>query len=398
MATQVTLQYQAEPIGASATKLATLMNADSVPVPPDILQASGLRVISDTTPVANPVVRTIVLGFDPSAAPTVTTTIENGSVASITRTSAGTDVILPQPVTFENEGTNVISKPSAQTFLEVGSVSIVDNGDSYSAQSFAVVFGQMVVPTQIYRPSPGSLNANVHPTGDLPPSCVQALKISVQGRGYTSKVRILFDGPLDQSNPNARQAQAIVTALGPHGEVLAVQITDPGEGYVRVPKVTVQDDIPFGIEIARKPDPITGAVVTAPNIIKPNAVTANLSPIMGMGTPSKLSILIVAGHVTVVNVLGRGDLYVGLPQIFVVDPTGLGNGAVLAPSMGLSPTIQVTNPGKGLSPNTSASITSYFKTLFPDTGDQKAPFWRLMEAAISRNALSPVKSFTPVLA
>jgi hypothetical protein len=397
MATKVTLQYQVEPAGASTSKLAGLVGA--VPVPPDILQAAGLRVISDATPVANPVVRTIVLGFDPSAAPAVATTIEEGSVSNITRVAKGADLILPPPVTFVGQGTNVLSEPSAQTFLEVKTVSILANGSSYSAESFAVVLGQMAPPTFTNRPYPGTLNANVHPTGDLPPSCVQRLTIGIQGRGYTSKARILFDGALDPSNPNARQAQAIVTKLGGHGEILAVQITDPGEGYIRVPKVTVQDDIPFGIEIARKPDPISGAVVTAPNIIKPNAVTANLSPVMGEGSPATVTVAIAGGAIVAVDAVTiNGDLYIGVPQIVVIDPTGAGSGAILVPSMGLSPTIRIINPGKGLSPNTEATLTSYFKALFPDAGDQRAPFWRLMEAAISKNALSPVKSFPPVLA
>jgi hypothetical protein len=400
MATQVTLQYQVDVVGASATQIALLMDADAVPVPQDILQAAGLRVISDTTPIATPVVRTIVLGFDPSVAPTVSTTIEEGSVASITRLMAGMDLVSPPPVAFTDEGNSVLSQPAAQTFLEVSGVTIVNNGDSYSAQSFAVVLGQMVKPAQIQRPYPGTLNANRHPTGDIPPSVVQALSIGIQGRGYTDKARILIDGPLDQNDPNSRQAKAIITGIGPHGEILSVQITDPGHGYIRVPKIKVQDDIPHGIEIVRKPDAIKGKVVTAPNIIAPNAATANISPIMGVGTAAKVNITIGLGLVTgaTVPLGGNGDLYIGMPQIVVVDPTGAGSGALLVPRMTMSPTIQVTNPGKGLSPATTATLASFFKTLFPDAGDQRAPFWKLMEPAISKSTLSPVKSFPPVLA
>jgi hypothetical protein len=400
MATQVTLKYQADPTGTSSIRLAARMNAFSVPVPPDVLQASGLRVISDTTPVATPVVRTIVLGFDPTVAATISTVIEGGSVTSITRLTAGMDYVTPPPVSFVDEGDGVLSQPTAQTFLEVEDVAIVSGGADYSAASFAVIVGngQMVSPTYIARPWPGSLNTNVASTGDLPPSTVQALKVSVQGRGYSTKARIRFDGSLDSTDPNARQAQAIVTEFGPHGEILAVQITDPGQGYIRVPKVTVQEAIPFGIEIVRKPDAISGAVVTAPNIVAPGAATAILSPIMGQGAPAGVNIKITAGAITAVSGVVSGNLFTGMPEIVVVDPAGTGVGAVLKPRMGLSPTIQITNPGRGLSPNTSAVLTSFFRALFPDTVDQRAPFFTLMQPAIATKSLSPIKSFTPVLA
>jgi hypothetical protein len=401
MATQVTLQYEVESVGASSVKLQGLIDANAVPVPPDILQASGLRVLSDVTAGISPVIRTIVIGFDPSAAAAVAAVIEEGSVASIIRLAPGLDYVLPPPVVFTGQGDNVLLQPSAQTFLELDGVTVENGGASYSPQSFAVVLGQMSPPTYVQQPYPGTLNNNVHSTGNIAPSCVQNLIIGVQGRGYTPTARILFDGPLDPSDPNARQAQAIITEFGPHGEIFAVQITDPGEGYVRVPNVTVQDDIAFGIEIVRKPDAISGAFVTAPNIIADNAATAILAPIMGVGVPAKVAITIVAGSVSEASVPAgnSGNLYIGQPQIVVVDPTGLGSGAVISPRMGLSPTIQIVTSGKGLSPTTQANLAeSYFKALFPDTGDQRAPFWRLMEPAISNSAVSPVKSLAPVLA
>jgi hypothetical protein len=397
MATQVTLKYQADPSGASAAKLAGLMNADSVPVPADILQASGLRVTSDTTPVMTPVVRTIVIAFDPTTDATISTTIEEGSVAKITRLTAGIDYILPPPVSFIDEGNVVLSKPMAQAFLEVEDVRLDNPGQDYSAHSFAVILGQQLKPAaKGFTGGQGSGQGNAN--GDIPPSNVQAMAVGVQGRGYTKNARILFDGTLDPSDPNARQAKAIITKLGPHGEIVAIQITDPGQGYVRVPKVTVSDDIPFGIEIVRKPDAISGAVVTAPNIIKDNAATATLVPIMGEGAPAAVQIKIVAGHVSAVSGVVSGSLFIGVPQVVVVDPTGNGFGAVLTPRMGLNPTIRIINPGRGLDPKTTAVLTSYFKTLFPDTGDQRAPFFRLMEPAIRTKALSPITSSIPVLA
>jgi hypothetical protein len=405
MATQVTLKYQAEPIGASATKLAFLMGASQVPVPPDILQAAGLRVTFDDTPVATPVVRTIIIKFDPSIAAVAEPTIAEGSVTSITRVGpGGIDYILPPAVSFTNTGTVVLSEPTAQAFLELEAVNIVSNGSGYSAEAFAVVLGQMAPPTYIARPYPGTLNTNVHSTGDIPPSSVQGTNIGIQGRGYSSKARILFDGPLDPSNPNAHQAQAIITQLGPHGEIQAVQITDPGEGYIRVPKITVQEDIPFGIEIARQPDPIFGAVVGPQNLVAPRpgdagAVTANISPIMGVGTPARVSITIgLGGTIATATVTNKGDQYIGVPQIVIIDPLGTpSETAVLVARMGVSPNFQIINPGRGVDPAAGITLTSFFKTLFPDTSDQRAPFWQLMQTAIAINALSPIGSTPPDL-
>jgi hypothetical protein len=397
MANQVTIKYQAEPTGASTTTLSVLMSQP--PVSLDILQAAGLRVVSDGTPVANPVVRTIAIAFGPSVpASSASCQVFEGTIISIAGPSTpGLDYVLPPAVSFTGEGDNVLSQPTAQSFLNLQAVAVESGGAGYSPQSFGVILGSMAPPTQVQRTWPGTLSTSIAPTGDIPPSCVQAIGISIQGRGYSTSARVVFDGPLDPNNPNARPAQAVITQLGPHGEILAVQITDPGEGYVRVPKVTVQEDIPFGIEIARKPDAITGAVVGPMNIIAPNPVTAKLSAFMGLGTAATIKLTFIGSEVSGATVTGSGDMYTGVAIIAVVDPTGSGTGAVLTARMGVSSTIQLISPGAGLDPGTTPVLTEYFKTLFPDMSDQRAPFWQLMETAIAVNALSPITSAPPVL-
>jgi hypothetical protein len=60
MGVQATLVYTIEALGISSAKLQPFVA--SAPIPADILQALGLRVISDaiSAPAVNPIVRTIV--------------------------------------------------------------------------------------------------------------------------------------------------------------------------------------------------------------------------------------------------------------------------------------------------------------------------------------------------
>ncbi len=408
MVTQVQLVYTIEPTGASATALAALMSA--VPVPADLLQAAGLRVTSDTTADGPPVTRTIDLSFVPSVAPTAMATLNNqDQVDAVTVTAAGEDLILPPQVSFTGGGDNIVRRALATAYLNVQGLTRVSDGTAYSAGTIAVVIGAMAPPvyTPTYPPGYGRQEAlGEVKNGYLPTSCVQGLSIGVQGKGYSASSVIQFQGGLDQSNPNARPAQAVITAFGPHGEIYGVQLIDPGEGYIQVPKIVVVDPgQASGGFMSMQPNPITGRALNpnttgaqygdaTPSAIK--NVKANISPVMGQGTAATVTLTIVGGAITAAAVATNGARYTQVPEIFIYDPMGTGSGGVITARMGLGE-IDLLTGGQGYEAAPGVVLTPAFDSLFPATGDQRAPFWNLMQPALQTATLSPVSSAPPVL-
>jgi hypothetical protein len=412
MSNFATVSYTIETAGASSAAVAALADKSSVPVPPDILQAAGLRVVTDTTPVATPVVRTIEFAFGPSATATAVATLDNeGRVSSITPTAPGLDYILPPIVKI---GGKPLSPALARAFLNVQDVELVTGGTGYSAGTVAVVLGGMAPPTYItkYPPGYGRQEAlgEIDKTRTIPPSCVQALRIAVRGKGYSASSKIQFVGTLDPSNPLARPAQAVITAFGAHGEILGVQLIDPGEGYITVPKVIVVDHAHTGGGfMVMQPNPITGARLN-PNTAgsrfgdaTPSAirfVKANISPAMGQGTPASISLTIALGIITaaVVTAGKNGARYIQVPQILVFDPAAVpGSGGVLVARMGVG-SVELQTGGRGYdSVVPPVTLVPFFKSLFPDASNQAAPFGQLMQTALQVACLSPVVSGAPVL-
>jgi hypothetical protein len=424
MAAQVKLVYTIEPTGASSAAVAALMSAANVPVPPDLLQAAGLRVTSDVTAVADPVTRTIILMFGPTTNPTAVATLDNqDQVDAVNVTAPGIDLILPPQVSFAGGsealpgpplplgGSSIIRRATAQAFLNMQGVALVAGGTGYSASTVAYVLGAMAPPvyTPTYPPGYGRQEAlGEVKKGLLPPSCVQGLSIGLYGKGYTSQATIQFQGGLDSHNPNARSAQAGRITLGPKGEIYSVQLLDPGEGYIEVPRVVVVDpgvgQTSGGLMVMR-PDPISGKRFTAntagaqfgdatPSSI--NYVEAVISPIMGQGTAATVALTIAGGVITAAVVSGNGARYTGVPQIFIYDPTNAGSGGILTARMGLGE-VDLMTGGQGYIAPPSVVLTPAFYSFFPMTGDERAPFWNLMQPALQKATMSPVSSAAPVL-
>jgi hypothetical protein len=212
-----TLQYTAYLGGASAARAAALLS--SVPPPAGALAFLGVRVISDSTPVATPAVRTILLGLNPTSDATATCGLVAGDVSGspiddITVTGAGSGYVLPPIVTFTggrasgvdqanepidqpNQQAASLDRPAvAQAYLSVVGVSIDAAGAGYSAATTATVVGQV-------KPGNGGLR--------------------VGGGSATA----------------GRPAVLALTIVA--GNITGVSITDPGDGYVGVPTVVIFD-------------------------------------------------------------------------------------------------------------------------------------------------------------
>lgn len=210
MTTTATLTYTAYLGGLSAAAAAALLA--SVPPPAASLAFIGVRVISDSTPIAGPTVRTIILGLDPIGNATATCSLVPGDgsgspIDELTLTGAGSGYVVPPIITFtggraadvvesKEAPPNANTPAVAQAYLKVVSAVVTAGGGGYSAATTIVVTGQV-------KPGNGGLRV---------------------GGGSTTAGR-----------------PAVLTPTIVAGIITAVTITDPGDGYVGVPVVSVVD-------------------------------------------------------------------------------------------------------------------------------------------------------------
>jgi hypothetical protein len=198
-----TLVYTAYLGGLSASAGATLMA--SVPPPADILAFYGLRVVSDSTPSASPVVRTIVLGLNPVSTATATAVIgpdTGNGVESVTVTAAGSGYIQPPIVSFTDG--RVVVTPAQSTDNAAAETVLLSNPNRPAwAQAYLMAVSTAIVAA---------------------------------GSGYSAETVISVEGAL---KPGGTQMVLTPTIAG--GHITAVAITTPGVGYVGVPTITVVD-------------------------------------------------------------------------------------------------------------------------------------------------------------
>lgn len=228
MTTQATLVYTAYLGGLSAAAAATLMGA--VPVDPGILGFYGLRVLSDSTPVASPVVRTIVLGFNPSVTATAAAHLEShdsgSSVISISVSGAGADYVQPPAVSFTG------GRPAIPV------QEIPFGGPRRAHQTMP----DTASPTNEFQPQ---LNASACAFAYLK---VVSAAVAAGGGGYSAATFIRVSGQLKSQGgphgvgpPTGVGRPAILTPTIALGVITGVTVTDPGSGYVGVPTITVVD-------------------------------------------------------------------------------------------------------------------------------------------------------------
>jgi hypothetical protein len=220
MSSTSTLVYRTFLGGGSAAQVAALMA--SVPPPKDALSFLGVRVISDTTPVASPVVRTLVLGLNPVANGTATCSLMPGDstgspIDTLTVTAPGSGYILPPIVTFtggrSDEPPHIIARTGPERLHQT-----IPSGPGIPQ------------PEDILS---GALNSPAAAEAYL--KIVSAAVVS-GGGGYSPNTFILVQGRL-----NRKGRQAVLTPTIAAGIITGVTVTDPGSGYTTVPSVAVVD-------------------------------------------------------------------------------------------------------------------------------------------------------------
>jgi len=367
MSSQVTLAYSVEPLAQSQSNIATAMAA--VPVPADFLREFALRVTSDATPAANPVVRTIVIAFNPTVAATATATLAGTSVDHFTVTGAGQNYIRPPVVFLTGGGTpitdvppkvldGIIRKARGSAFLKLVGANSLVGGAGYSGATLVSLIGGL---------PPADINK--------PPFCVQSVFVKNGGRNYSANAKLQFNGAL---KPGGHQAAGKLTIVG--GKITAVTLTDPGLLYQTIPEPFVWDPGPG----------------TPPAFLGGGGDDAELVAECGSGTPAQAHATIGAGIITGIVIDSAGDGYIYVPTAVITD-TGGGAGASFVANMGVGK-IVVDAAGLGYSSTPSVVLVPLFQNLIPDTKGQDRPFFNLMTNAIRTTLATTVVAAAPVLA
>lgn len=405
MGTQVTNIYRVFAVGTTSAKLFSFVA--SAPIDPAILQAFGLRVLSDvTTPApANPLIRTIVLSFDPSATalvtPVVVTSRGRFESATVDVANQGLDYILPPIVRADN---NARSEPLSKVvdgvtintrspnvdailkaYMRVFSATVtgvgLSGGTGYVAASTRIAFLGGLPPADFVFDS-----RKVDPTTDKSGSvrrnfrggCVRYINIKKPGRGYPAGTQLSIQGGGAAGTPPIA-AQGILT-LDSNGGVASIAIVNMGSDYVSVPHVTL----------------------TSPTGTQPQEV-AELFALMAEGRPAQATAIINAAppfDITGFVVTDQGDNYVTVPDMLITDPGG-GTGAIARARMSAG-RIDVIYRGQAYLPGTTVTATSAFQNYFPvdpaDAQAQAAMFFKFLTGTIQQIAITPLNSDVPLVA
>lgn len=385
MGTQSTLIYRVDALGISSTKLQPFVA--SAPIPLDVLQALGLRILSDTItiPATNPIVRTIVLGFDPSAAALATTAISNTSNIDrviVDPVNDGLDYILPPIVRANNN-----AREPLEQIVQGNTI-----GRRPTNRDAILKSWMNVKAAAVDSPGAGYLAPIVTFLGGLPPAgavfdarrgfrggCVRYINIADPGEGYdpaTARLNIQGGGP--GGNTPAIPAVGIL-ALDPRGRVASIAIVDMGSGYDSVPDVFIT----------------TTTGIAARRQAKMYAVMAEGSPARGTAVLTGAPPSTIAS----ITITARGDNYNTVPTILIRDAAGVG--AIAHARMALG-RVDVVDEGVGYFPGTSLAITPVFQELFPtdptNAQAQNAAFFQFLQGTISQIAITPLRSDVPLVA
>jgi hypothetical protein len=382
MGTQATLVYTVTPVGVLAAVLVPLVNAAAVPLPKDLLDEYGIRTISDATVIVGPdVVRTIVLGFDPSVAATVAAMVlDSGGVIESIVPNPGLDYIRPPTTTVVYPASTappVGNPPILRSFMNVQAVAIDAGGAGIVAPVVVTFLGGLPPANKL-----GSLSV---PSDDpTPPApllgCVKKVFIKNPGLGYPVGTIAQIRGGGPQSTTPTIPATADITRDA-FGRITSITLTDMGEGYVKTPHVDIVPPVGF--------------------VPPANFKAAKAFASMAVGTPARAGVVTVVGMaITAIAVASFGDGYIAVPDILIRPAAG--TGAVATAQMGVG-RVDIIAPSKGVPATATIAFTPVFQQMFPSTvpGDdpnQRRPFARLIEAALMRAGFTPVVSTAPLVA
>lgn len=372
----------------------------AVPVPEAQLTFLGAQVVLDMTVAGPPTVRTFGILLVPlgvaTATPKLLGSVAGSPIESVTVTARGSGYVTAPVAVVTDPQTAVDASffqapqqgrgAHLQAYLRLHGSSITPTtaGTGYSASTIAAFVGGFPLGSgALSHPPP--LQGAVPPAGAgrpttrtsdarLGPMNVGSVGMIAKGRRYNATTIVQFLGPFA---PGGRQAQGVpIVDVG--GRILGVQITDPGAGYIRAPKVVFVD--PTGTGVGAK----AGA-----SMVRGTAATGHVT--LGGG-----------GSIASIVIDTPGDGYVLPPSVVIFDPTGAGSGATATANMEVS-RVDVLAGGQGYV-KPSIDILGVFETMFlnvlvngtPATiGDTLLPFTNFMVNAIQNAVSAPCTATIP---
>jgi hypothetical protein len=363
MSDSASLVYTVPQGGARPSTLEAAVAA--VPISTDILWKFGIRTVSDVTVAGPPIRRTVNVSLVWATAPTATAQTlgsqPTGSpVETVTVGAAGSGLVAPPGVRIADAlGTG--RDAAAKAFLDVASIAITNAGASYGPNTFALAYGGL---------PPG--NGSVGQTSFMFKEVLRA-DMTAGGVGYSPKTVVTFVGGL---SPRGKPAKGAVILR--NGSVVGIDIDDEGDEYLTAPRIVITDPTGAGSGASAVPWMVDGKKVYFQG--RAAHVTVGVSG---------------GGSVITIGIPDSGEGYISPPEIILIDPALTGSGAVLTPSMEVGK-IVVTNGGEGYQ-QPVVTLIPYFKVLFPDSGDQRAPLFNLLTVAISKATKSQVVASAPVM-
>ena len=243
------------------------------------------------SPLTLPDATVEIIGDGTGAAATATIG-GNGAVTGITVTNPGNG--------YTNATVNIVGAgtgaTAAATITDNGgivAIAVDTNGSGYKA------------PVVSFSGGGATTDATARAYGG-----VDSITVQNAGTGYQFPT-VDFDMPDD---PNGVKAQAVAVTDG-NGAITAIDITNPGSGYLTAPHVVIRDGTLM--------DPVANA---------------------GAGASAVATI-----NVTAVGLDTFGAGYTSAPTVTITDSVGNGSGATATPTLdnGLVSAIDVTAPGTG---------------------------------------------------
>lgn len=252
-------------------------------------------------------------------------------------------------------GVQMSAVPLPQDILDLLGLLVLSDGTALGVRTISLGLVPTVGATATASRFPGD------PTG----SPIEKLTLTAMGSGYAAPpdVFIVDNPPASVPLPGGGFRKDSF-GFGAKGEaeldVASVTLTDGGTGYTSPPTVTVVGGLSAG------------------------------------GTPAVVTANEVAGSVTILTLVSKGSGYVSIPKLVFS-----GGGTPTSPAVAFA-TLEVGGltllmPGQRYV-NPTVELRPHFKTLFPDSGDQRAPFWNLIKARIERYLATPVFAAAPVIA
>jgi hypothetical protein len=360
-----TLVYKV-PVRGAGTVAQVQAAVAGAPVPFDPLDALGVRITSDVTTAADPVVRTIVLNLQPDVLATLTAALagDGSSIAQVTVTNPGSGYIVPPVVATSSNST---TSPSFQSYLTLVALNLLAGGAAYSAQTTLTFIGGLPGGTSHKDSSTGrTTSRTIDPL--LGPHAVASVAVSKAGRGYLPTDVVQFVGY------GGRQAKGF-PLVDSQGRIQEIVMTDMGSGYLTAPDV----------------------------LISGGDGTAVLGANMCRGTPASAQLTIMGGVITAAALVTGGSGYVSQPEPLIFDPTDAGSGGSVSEALGVE-RVDVLNPGKGFFGTPSVAAINVFETVFGRAFQVNTPaalatllfpFINLMTQAIQSRVASPVSVSLP---